>query len=222
MAKKESQYICGSCGAASSSWSGKCYSCGEWNTLQENVAAQPVGALRSRGKALQAQTLSETAKSDKPRLKTGIDEVDTVLGGGVVAGSVTLIAGQPGIGKSTILLQLASSLSAAYSVLYVSGEESAHQVGLRANRLGVSTAKLQLATSTSADDIAATIAGGSYELVIVDSIQTINVESVGSAAGSVSQITNSTNLLTAAAKTTNTALIIVGHVTKEGSIASPK
>ncbi len=145
-----------------------------------------------------------------------------MLGGGVVAGSVNLIAGQPGIGKSTLLLQLAHTLAKNYKVLYVSGEESAHQIGLRAERLGASTNQLQLATSTVADDIASTIASGDYELVIVDSIQTISCTAVASAAGSVSQITNSTHMLTAAAKTTNTALIIVGHVTKEGSIAGPK
>lgn len=157
-----------------------------------------------------------------PRLKTGMAEVDTVLGGGIVAGSVTLIAGQPGIGKSTLLLQLAYLLAAKYKVLYVSGEESAHQIGLRAQRLGAGAKKLQLATSTVADDIAATIASGEYELVIVDSIQTVSCSGITSAAGSVTQITNSTHLLTAAAKTTNTALILVGHVTKEGSIAGPK
>lgn len=149
-------------------------------------------------------------------------EVDTVLGGGIVAGSVNLIAGQPGIGKSTLLLQLAYLLAAKYKVLYVSGEESAHQIGLRAQRLGADAKKLQLATSTVADDIAATIASGEYQLVIVDSIQTISCSDISSAPGSVSQITNSTNMLTTAAKSTNTALVIVGHVTKEGSIAGPK
>lgn len=151
-----------------------------------------------------------------------MNEVDNVLGGGVVAGSVNLIAGQPGIGKSTLLLQLAYNLSAEYKVLYVSGEESAHQIGLRAQRLGADAKKLQLATSTVTDDIAATVASGDYQLVIVDSIQTVSCSDISSAAGSVSQITNSTHMLTAAAKTTNTALIIVGHVTKEGSIAGPK
>jgi DNA repair protein RadA/Sms len=153
---------------------------------------------------------------------TGVNEVDTVLGGGFVAGSVNLIAGQPGIGKSTLLLQLAYELSKKHSVLYVSGEESAHQIGLRAQRLGVESKELQLATSNVADDIAATIAAGSYSLVIVDSIQTVSCSAIASAAGTVSQITNSTQLLTAAAKQTNTALVLVGHVTKEGSIAGPK
>lgn len=223
MAKKDSiQYVCNACGATSPTWSGKCYSCGEWNTLEESLTSGAVAAAQSSGRKLAAQTITKTLAKDMPRFKTGMDEVDNVLGGGVVAGSVNLIAGQPGIGKSTLLLQLAHTLAKNYKVLYVSGEESAHQIGLRAERLGASTNKLQLATSTVADDIAATIASNDYELVIVDSIQTISCSAVSAAAGSVSQITNSTHMLTAAAKTTNTALIIVGHVTKEGSIAGPK
>lgn len=222
MGKNTTQYVCSSCGAATQTWSGKCYSCGEWNTLQESLTASATAAITKAGAKLQPQTITKSLASDMPRLKTGMAEVDTVLGGGIVAGSVTLIAGQPGIGKSTLLLQLAYLLAAKYKVLYVSGEESAHQIGLRAQRLGAGAKKLQLATSTVADDIAATIASGDYELVIVDSIQTVSCSGVSSAAGSVSQITNSTHLLTAAAKTTNTALILVGHVTKEGSIAGPK
>jgi len=171
---------------------------------------------------LKTEDVAAAIKADKPRLVSGLREIDDVLGGGLVLGSVTLIAGQPGIGKSTLLLQLAHTLAAKYSVLYVSGEESAHQVGLRAKRLGTTSAKLQLAISTSADDIAATIAAGQYQLVIVDSIQTVTCSAIASAAGNVSQITNSTQLLTAAAKQTATALVLVGHVTKEGSIAGPK
>jgi DNA repair protein RadA/Sms len=223
MAKKNSvQYVCSSCGAATQTWSGKCFSCGEWNTLEESVAVGTNAEIKSQGRALKTQTMSASLAHDMPRLKTGTGEVDAVLGGGIVAGSVTLIAGQPGIGKSTILLQLAYDVAAKHKVLYVSGEESAHQISLRAERLGKSSDKLQLATSNVTDDIAATIAAGDYELVIVDSIQTISCKEVSSAAGSVSQITNSTHLLTAAAKNTNTALVIVGHVTKEGSIAGPK
>lgn len=223
MAKKDSvQYICSSCGTSSPTWSGKCYSCGEWNTLEETVSVGSAADIKKSGRKLKPETITASLATDMPRLKTGMTEVDTVLGGGIVAGSVNLIAGQPGIGKSTILLQLAHTLAKSYKVLYVSGEESAHQIGIRAERLGADTAALELATSTSADDIAATIASSDYELVIVDSIQTISCAAVSSASGSVSQITNSTHLLTAAAKSTNTALIIVGHVTKEGSIAGPK
>src|SRR4029079_17133167 len=137
--------------------------------------------------------------------------------GGVVIGSVILIAGQPGIGKSTLLLQLADAVAKKHKVLYVSGEESGHQIGLRAERLGVSGERLELATSTSADDIAATVGTGSFDLVVVDSIQTIAAGGVASAAGSVSQITTSTQLLLQAAKQSSTAVVLVGHVTKESS-----
>ncbi len=223
MAKSESiQYVCSSCGAAASTWSGKCYSCGEWNTLQEQLTAGALAATQAGGKKLVPQSVNKSLVKDHPRITTGIEEVDNTLGGGIVAGSVTLIAGQPGIGKSTLLLQLAYACAAKQNVLYISGEESAHQIGLRADRLGAQHPKLQLATSTVADDIAATIASGDYQLVIVDSIQTITCNAISSAAGSVSQITNSTQLLTSAAKATNTALLVVGHVTKEGSIAGPK
>lgn len=223
MAKKDVvRYVCNNCGVASSTWSGRCFNCGQWNTLEEQIVTGTPAEIKKSGNALKTQTLASSLAADLPRLKTYIDEVDTVLGGGFVAGSVNLIAGQPGIGKSTLLLQLADVLAKQQSILYVSGEESAHQIGLRAERLGVDTKQLELATSTTTEDIAATIAEGSHRLVIVDSIQTISCNGIASAAGTVSQITNSTHLLTAAAKQTNTALILVGHVTKEGSIAGPK
>lgn len=223
MAKKGSvQYVCSNCGAVSPTWSGKCYSCGEWNTLQEQLTTASLTRAASSGNVLKPESVKTSLAKDHARLSTGVSEVDDVLGGGFVAGSVNLIAGQPGIGKSTLLLQLAYELAKKQAVLYVSGEESLHQIGLRAKRLGTAGDKLQLATSTSADDIAATIAGGHYKLVVVDSIQTISCAAIASAPGNVSQITNSTQLLTAAAKQTDTALILVGHVTKEGSIAGPK
>lgn len=180
------------------------------------------GAASSTGKVLQSGAAKDAVTRDQKRLQTGIADVDAVLGGGIVAGSVTLIAGQPGIGKSTLLLQVADAVAAKHRVLYVSGEESAHQVGLRAERLGTAHDKLQLATSTSADDIAATIASKQYDVVVVDSIQTVTVGAISSAAGSITQITNSTHLLLQAAKQSSTAVILVGHVTKEGSIAGPK
>ena len=222
MAKKDvKKYVCSNCGAESSSWSGKCFSCGEWNTMEEQLVINSAN-LKTGGRVLKSQSVNKSLAKDHERLSTGILEVDLVLGGGIVAGSVNLIAGQPGIGKSTLLLQLAYALSAKQPVLYVSAEESAHQIGIRAERLGTSSKHLQLATSTSADDIAATIAEGKYKLVIVDSIQTVSCAAIASAAGNVSQITNSTQLLTAAAKQSDTAVILVGHVTKEGSIAGPK
>lgn len=223
MAKKPaSQYVCSQCGAMATSWSGRCAQCGEWNTLQQQLPAAAIAGSVSRGQALVTQSVSTSVAKDTPRLRTAMSEVDDVLGGGFVAGSVNLLAGQPGIGKSTLLLQLAYAVAQQVPVLYVSGEESAHQVGLRAKRLGVSRKSLQLATSSSADDTAATIASGQYKLVIVDSIQTMTCSAISSAAGTVSQITNSTQLLTHAAKQTSTALVLVGHVTKEGSIAGPK
>jgi DNA repair protein RadA/Sms len=220
--KPSTQYVCSNCGAISGSWSGKCPQCGEWNTLQEQLSVETIAGSVSRGRALKSQSVAKSVASDRPRITTGMSEVDSVFGGGIVAGSVNLIAGQPGIGKSTLLLQLAYAIAARVPVLYISGEESAHQIGLRAERLGTLRPELQLATSTQADDIAATIASGAYQLVIVDSIQTVSSSGIASAAGTVSQITNSTQLLTMAAKQTNTAVILVGHVTKEGAIAGPK
>lgn len=189
---------------------------------EEAVITATVAGRPSVGRSLEVSSVSSSVAQDQTRITSGIADVDAVLGGGIVPGSVNLIAGQPGIGKSTLLLQVAYAAAAKVPVLYVSGEESAHQVGLRAERLGTQREQLQLATSTSADDVAATLASGNYKLVIIDSIQTMTAEAVASAAGSVSQITNSTNLITGAAKRSNTAVLLVGHVTKEGMIAGPK
>jgi len=218
------RFVCTNCGATQSSWAGRCSVCGEWNTLQEEVVLTAPEGLgnASSGQTLVSQAVDASIKHDKTRISTGVDDVDAVLGGGIVAGSINLIAGQPGIGKSTLLLQLAYAAAAHVPVLYVSGEESAHQVGLRAERLGALRPSLQLATSTVADDIAATISSGQFQLVVVDSIQTMSCRAVASAPGSVSQITNSTNLITQAAKHSDTAVMLVGHVTKEGMIAGPK
>lgn len=180
------------------------------------------GRVASSGHALKPASVRTSVTSDQKRLHTGMPDVDTVLGGGIVIGSVNLIAGQPGIGKSTLLLQLADAVAKSHKVLYVSGEESGHQIGLRAQRLGAGNKGLELATSTSADDIAATIATNNFDLVVVDSVQTIAASAIASAAGSVSQITNSAQLLIQAAKQSGTAVVLVGHVTKEGSIAGPK
>lgn len=215
------KYVCSNCGDMTASWTGKCSNCGEWNTLQLQVDVSTAMA-GSSGKGLLVESVIKAAKKQTPRLSTGMNEVDEVLGGGIVAGSVNLLAGQPGIGKSTLLLQIAHNLSKKHKTLYVSGEESARQIALRAERLGTQHKDLQLAVSNVANDIAATIASGDYEAVVVDSVQAIAVNEIASAAGNVSQITNSTQLLTAAAKATNTALLLVGHVTKEGSIAGPK
>lgn len=224
MAKKQSvRFVCSNCGATAASWAGRCVQCGEWNTLQEEVILAPTSeSIVSGGNVLVAEAVDKLASEDNKRLRSGIAEVDDIFGGGIVAGSINLVAGQPGIGKSTLLLQIAYEIAATESVLYVSAEESAHQVGMRAKRLGAIRPQLQFASSISSDDIAATIAQGKYKLVIVDSVQMITCSTVSSAAGTVSQITNSTHLITAAAKGADTAVILVGHVTKEGAIAGPK
>lgn len=222
MAKKLGvRYVCSVCGNVTSSWTGRCSNCGEWNSLEEQVTASET-AVKTGGDILKAVSVAEAAATKLPRLSSGITDIDAVLGGGLVAGSVVLLAGPPGIGKSTLLLQVAHQVAAKSKVLYVSGEESARQVAMRAERLGATAKNLQLAISMIANDVATTISQGSFNAVVIDSIQTMAVNEISSSAGTVSQITNATRLIGAAAKTANTALIIVGHVTKEGSIAGPK
>lgn len=179
---------------------------------------------RSSGNVLASQTMSTIESNDASvRCATGIGDLDTVLGGGILYGGVILLAGQPGIGKSTLLLQVVTHVAKSEQVLYISGEESAGQVKQRAERLGSSSeSSLHFAASTSADDIAATIRTKDYKLVVVDSVQTLTLGEIASAPGSVSQITNSSNVIIQAAKASGTAVVLVGHVTKEGSIAGPK
>ncbi|MFZ1812310.1 MAG: DNA repair protein RadA [Candidatus Saccharimonadales bacterium] len=226
MVKSTTKYQCQNCAATYSKWSGRCENCGAWNSLVES-AAEVVGKTavsKSQGKILEADRL-DAVKIDavSERYHTGFDDIDTVLGGGIMPGGVVLVAGEPGIGKSTLLLQIAASIARHENVLYATGEESAGQVKLRAARLGADAkANLSLVSTTSADDIAATIASAAYQLVIVDSIQTLAMNDIASAPGTVSQITNATNLIIQAAKRSHTAVMLVGHVTKEGSIAGPK
>lgn len=229
MVKVKSQYVCQQCAASYAKWTGRCENCGAWNSLVEQASAATTGSSAvargsHTGKALQPTKLGDVSKGESlKRLTTGFSELDDVLGGGFVEGGVVLIAGQPGIGKSTLLLQVSALIAARAKVLYVSGEESAGQVRLRAERLGADKSDtLEFAASTSANDIAATVAGGGYDLVIVDSIQTLSLDEISSAPGTVSQITNASNVIIRAAKSANTAVIMVGHVTKEGSIAGPK
>ncbi|MCA9335627.1 DNA repair protein RadA [Candidatus Saccharibacteria bacterium] len=228
MAKAKSRFVCQQCGASFPKWTGKCESCGEWNSLVEQVIASTGSSVVARsshsGKLLVPQTMrSISTEASTARLTTGIGDLDLVLGGGVLPGGVILLAGQPGIGKSTLLLQVAASIAAKHTVLYASGEESASQVKLRAARLGAEAGDdLHFVASTSADDIAATIRSGTYSLVIIDSIQTLSLDEISSAPGTVSQITNSSNVIIRAAKESGAAVILVGHVTKEGSIAGPK
>jgi DNA repair protein RadA/Sms len=225
--KSKSQFICQHCGASYPKWVGKCDNCGEWNSLVEQVVdsgKSVVSRSASSGHVLTPQTIDSISSEDASmRLRTGFSDLDDVLGGGILPGGVILIAGQPGIGKSTLLLQVTAHVAATTPVLYASGEESAGQVKLRAERLGAhGSEQLSFVASTSADDIAATIRSGAYKLVIIDSIQTLSLDEITSAPGTVSQITNSSNVIIRAAKESGAAVVLVGHVTKEGSIAGPK
>ena len=229
--KATKQYVCQNCGARYSKWAGHCNNCDAWNTIVEDLVVEDsssagkfaLAQAKSSGKTLSFSSIKEIAASDgKERLKTEFDSLNEVLGGGVLRGSVILFAGQPGIGKSTILMQICAKIANGHKVLYVSGEESAGQVKMRAVRLGANSETLSFAASTSGNDIAKTIADGEFELVIVDSIQTLAINEISSAPGTVSQITNAGNLIIQAAKKTDTAVIIVGHVTKEGTLAGPK
>lgn len=230
MAKSKAKFVCQNCGTSYVKWAGRCENCGEWNTLLEQevpTEAEAKSALSKAavsGKKLSAVSINEIEPSDAgSRLKTGFPELDSVLGGGILLGGVALLAGQPGMGKSTILMQICATISGAgHKVLYVSGEESAGQVKMRAIRLGASSDKLHFASSSSANDIAKTIEEDGYDLVVVDSIQTLMMAEISSAPGTVSQVSNCGNLIIRAAKASGTAVIIVGHVTKEGTLAGPK
>ena len=230
MAKAKSVYRCEQCGADHSKWAGQCSECGEWNSLVEvNIApavthrAQPKMGGGYAGQAAAISTLNQISVSHETRLATGIGEFDRVLGGGLVTGSVVLIGGDPGIGKSTILLQTATHMAAANSAaLYVTGEESLSQVALRANRLDLPTDKLKVMAETCVERICEMLAHERPAVAILDSIQTLYTETLQSAPGGVSQIRESAALLTRFAKNSGTALFIVGHVTKEGALAGPR
>ena len=227
--KAKSQFVCQQCGMVYAKWVGQCTNCGNWNSLVEQMAEVESGKKtaiekgRASGKKLEFVKLSSVVPSDaKARLLTEFNDLNVVLGGGILMGSVSLLAGQPGIGKSTLLMQICAEVAKTHNVLYVSGEESAGQVKLRAERLGAKSDKLNFAVSTSGNDIAKTIETGEFDLVIVDSIQTLAMDEISSAPGTVSQVTNCGNLIIRAAKATDTAVIIVGHVTKDGTLAGPK
>lgn len=228
--KAKSQFVCQQCGTSYVKWVGQCSNCGAWNSLVEQVVENiGVGAKSAlakgavSGKKLDYVKIATIVPSDaKARLLTEFKDLNTVLGGGILMGSVSLLAGQPGMGKSTILMQICATVAKTHNVLYVSGEESAGQVKLRAVRLGAESDRLSFAASTSANDIAKTIETGEFDLVIVDSIQTLAMDEISSAPGTVSQVTNCGNLIIRAAKSTDTAVVIVGHVTKDGTLAGPK
>lgn len=223
MASLKSVYICSECGAQANKWMGKCPTCGEWNTLiEEVVEAKKPGASSVRQSTAQAQPLDAIALSDEIRTRTGIEELDRVLGGGVVAGSVVLIGGEPGAGKSTLLLQMCGHMGARMSILYVSGEESARQIKLRAERLGVRTGDIQVVTETDIETVANTVVAARPGLVVIDSIQTMHIDGVASSPGSITQVRECTSLLMRLAKSEGIPVFIVGHVNKDGAIAGPK
>jgi DNA repair protein RadA/Sms len=223
----KSNFVCQSCGAAASRWQGKCEACGEWNTLVEeaNVAATPGSGMTktSRGRSIVMESLSGSTK-EAPRMPTGMPELDRVTGGGIVPGSAMLIGGEPGIGKSTLLLQLTALMAnAGRRTLYFSGEEATAQVRLRAERLGLSSAPVALAAETNLSNILATLAAEKRaDLVVIDSIQTLWADALDAAPGTVSQVRAATQSLIRYAKTSGTAMLLVGHVTKDGNIAGPK
>ena len=229
MAKEKTMYVCGSCGYETPRWMGKCPGCGSWNTLEEqapalSAAAIPAKANKQRpGTGAKAMRLDEIADETSARASTGIEELDRVLGGGVVEGSLMLVGGDPGIGKSTLLLQTSENLAAAGArVLYISGEESARQIKMRARRLGVSSQNLLILSENAMDAAEKRWEEIQPDYMIIDSIQTMYRPDMASAPGSVSQVRECASMLMRMAKTTGCAVFLVGHVTKEGAIAGPR
>ena len=226
MAKAKTVYSCTECGGQTPKWQGQCPHCMEWNTLIESVAEAAAPGAKNRFSALAAsgkvQLLSEVDAAEVPRTPTGIEEFDRVLGGGLVSGAMVLIGGDPGIGKSTLLLQVLAHLSNKQNTLYVSGEESAQQIALRAKRLALDARSLRLLPEIQLEKIQATIAADKPDIVVIDSIQTVYSEQLTSAPGSVAQVRECAAQLTRIAKSQNITMILVGHVTKEGALAGPR
>ena len=227
MARAVSEYVCNNCGHVTTKWSGRCEACGQWNTISEMAgsAAPPIGrgAKKTKGKSVELAPLAGNDKEPERR-KSGIGEFDRVLGGGFVSGSATLIGGDPGIGKSTLLLQAAAAVSkSGRKVIYVSGEEALAQLRMRASRLGLSDANIELAAETNVADIIKTLERlGDIALVVIDSIQTMWSPAIEAAPGTVSQVRVSSQELIHFAKNSNAPLVLVGHVTKDGQIAGPR
>lgn len=226
MGKIKSVYVCSECGYESPKWYGKCPGCGEWNTMTEEIKEQVKNqssiAVKRRTVSSLPVSVNEISTAEEQRYKTGYSELDRVLGGGIVKGSLILLGGDPGIGKSTILMQICSSLDSGLKILYISGEESARQIKLRANRIGVSNPNVFIMTETDIELAAENIRELKPDLVMVDSIQTMNFTELSSSPGSVAQVRECTSVLMRDAKSLEIPVLIVGHVNKEGSIAGPK
>ena len=227
MAKAKTIFYCTECGSETPKWAGKCMACGAWNTIVEQEAAPKARSGRSSGAgrafhSVKAAALTDIDTTEEIRFGTGMGELDRVLGGGAVKGSLVLVGGAPGVGKSTLMLQICDSLCRFAKVLYVSGEESMRQVKLRANRLGVDGNNVLLTAATDAEEIYETILAEKPDVVVVDSIQTISLSAITSSAGSVTQVRECTQLLINACKGNEIPLFIVGHVNKDGGIAGPK
>ncbi len=220
MAKVKTQYICASCGAIYDRWQGKCVQCGEWNTLAESQIQKTNSSVARNVE--KARPLSMAKEDDLTRQTTGISEFDRVVGGGIVPGALVLVGGDPGIGKSTLILQVAGKVSGKEKTLYISGEESVRQVGMRASRLSIASENLFLISETNVETIIAEIRQEKPRLVIIDSIQTVYSEDVAANAGSVSQVSLCSQKLMEVAKKEHIAIIIIGHVTKEGNLAGPR
>ncbi len=222
--KAKSVYICSECGYESPKWFGCCPGCGEWNTMNEEVKAAVSTPSKSTTSArgLKTYALNEIVADEEIRYQTGLTELDRVLGGGIVKGSLVLLSGDPGIGKSTILLQICQFIGKDLDILYVSGEESVYQIKLRADRLGVTSPTLTLMSQTDVQAICEYININKPGLVIIDSIQTMVISDLNSSAGSVTQVRESTSMFMRTAKSSNIPIIVVGHVNKDGNIAGPK
>jgi len=223
MARPATLFVCQSCGSSHNKWAGKCDACGEWNTIVEEIVASlpPQGLGKTKGRVIEFAPLSGVSEF-QPRRKCGIEEFDRVSGGGLVAGSALLIGGDPGIGKSTILLQAVARLSGSAKCAYISGEESIDQVRMRARRLGLAEATVHLASATSVRDIISTMDKENFDVVVIDSIQTMYLDNLDSAPGTVAQVRASAQELIRTAKRRGACLLIVGHVTKDGQIAGPR
>ena len=230
VSKAKVQYVCSECGFESAKWYGKCPGCGQWNCMEEELrtasskktsipATSEITGVRSFSRPI---GINEISSSEEERYHTGLSELDRVLGGGIVKGSLILISGDPGIGKSTILLQICEYLGQSYRILYVSGEESGRQIKLRAARLGVTSNNLSIMTETDLQYILEQIRSIKPDLVMIDSIQTMNHTELSSSPGSITQVRECTNAVMQVAKALDIPTILVGHVNKDGAIAGPK